>query len=68
MPRYKQGKIFVCRETFALGEMVFLKDITRVREGHPIMEGREHLFKELTVHYEVERATKNPGEKRGEQR
>lgn len=64
----KPGRIFVCRETFLWGDEVFEAGITRVREGHPILDGKEHLFEELEVHYEVERATANPGEKRGETR
>lgn len=63
-----EGRIFVCRETFWHGSELFEAGITRIREGHPIMEGREHLFEPITVHYELERATANPGEKRGETR
>jgi hypothetical protein len=32
-----------------------IKDETIVRGGHAIMEGREHLFKRLHVHFECER-------------
>jgi hypothetical protein len=29
------------------------KGRTTVREGHPILEGREHLFRQLVVDYEI---------------
>lgn len=32
-----------------------VKDCTVVRGGHPILEGHEHLFKPLHVHYDCER-------------
>jgi hypothetical protein len=34
--------------------------VTRVREGHPLLEGREALFKEMLVHYDVETARQAP--------
>jgi len=34
------------------------------REGHPVVEGREHLFKPFKVDNEIEQATAAPGEKR----
>jgi hypothetical protein len=34
------------------------------RKGHPVVEGREHLFKPFTVDNEIEQATASPGEKR----
>lgn len=43
----------------------FVAGTTRVREGHPILKGIEHLFKPVDAHYEVEAATAGPGEKRG---
>ena len=39
--------------------------VTRVRAGHPILKGIEHLFEPITAHYEVEQATAAPGERRG---
>lgn len=38
--------------------------VTRVREGHPLLEGRELLFRKLDVHYDVEEATSRPGQVR----
>jgi hypothetical protein len=34
------------------------------RAGHPIVEGREHLFKPFEIDNDFERATAAPGEKR----
>lgn len=40
--------------------------ITRVTEGHPLLENYGHLFREVEVNGpEVEQATAGPGEKRG---
>lgn len=46
---------------------VFIKGVTRVRGGHPLLKGHEELFEpvDMTVHYDVEQATAAPGEKRG---
>lgn len=35
------------------GVPVFIGPATVVRAGHPIMEGREHLFTPLVVHFEA---------------
>jgi hypothetical protein len=60
--------VFVCKESAAFeydGNMVVVhKDVTRVRAGHPILVDHPELFEEITVHYDVERATAAPGEKR----
>lgn len=45
-----------------------VKDQTRVRAGHPLLEGREHLFKVADAHFDVEDATARPGQKRGGRR
>lgn len=42
----------------------FHKDITLIRKGHPALKGHEHYFKPVRVHYDVEQATANPGERR----
>jgi hypothetical protein len=42
----------------------FRANVTRVREGHPILDEYGHLFEEIRVDYEVEQATAAPGEKR----
>ena len=66
----RDGKIFIANETFqAAGvDNPVYKDITRVREGHPILKQYPHLFREAEAHLEwpeVEQATAGPGEKRG---
>lgn len=38
--------------------------VTTVREGHPLMNGREDLFEERQVDFDVEQATAAPGERR----
>jgi hypothetical protein len=64
-----QGKIFVAKESFsALLDGVPISvsaGVTRVREGHPLLNGREMFFEPLTVHYDVETAEQKPGAKRG---
>jgi hypothetical protein len=65
-----EGKIFIATEDFqpAGYYTTFRKDVTRVREGHPLLEQFPHLFREAEAHYEwpdVEQTTANPGEKRG---
>lgn len=35
------------------GTPVFIGPTVVVRAGHPIMQGREHLFAPLVVHYDV---------------
>lgn len=69
--RVSEPDIFVALETFNAdvnGSPVAIhRGITRVRRGHPLLKGREHLFApiDLSVHYDVEQATAGPGEKRG---
>jgi len=61
--------IYVAKESFSTvldgDEVTVQKGRTRVREGHPLLAGREHLFEPQAVDYEVEQATSSPGEKRG---
>ncbi len=45
--------------------VVFKKYVTRVREGHPILDTHPELFEEMRVDYEWEQATAAPGEMRG---
>ena len=62
------GKLYVAVETFSVdGYRTITKDVTRVREGHPLLTQFAHLFREADAHYEwdVEQATSGPGEKRG---
>lgn len=67
--RKPAGDIFVARDSFSTeidGVPVSVqKGVTRVRAGHPLLEGREGLFEPITVHFDVEQATSAPGEKRG---
>jgi len=64
--------IFVPRDSFAVEidgvRYVLHKGVTRVRQGHPVMVGREDLFEPLTVDLEVESATAAPGEQRATRR
>jgi hypothetical protein len=43
----------------------FRKGITRVREGHPVAEKWPQFFEPITVQYELEDASRDPGTKRG---
>jgi hypothetical protein len=58
------GKIYVSTVTGVThhdgSEIQLVAGITRVREGHPLLEGRGALFKELSVHYDVETARQAP--------
>lgn len=62
------GKIFIARQSGLIildGERVVVSaGHTRVREGHPLLKGNEEMFEPLTVHFDVENARANPGEKR----
>jgi hypothetical protein len=64
-----EGKILVAKESFVIrwegADVVFVAGETFVEEGHPILEGREKLFRPLAAHYRVEQATAWPGETRG---
>jgi hypothetical protein len=61
--------IFVAKESFSVtlngAPYAIHKGIDRVRKGHPILKGREHLFEPLSVQYDVEQATAAPSEQRG---
>ena len=63
-----KGEILVARKTAVMQvgdqRVTIRKGITRVREGHPLLEGREDMFEPISVHYDVEQATAEPGEKR----
>jgi len=73
MPKQKPveqtGEMLVARESFAFryegSDHHFIGGQTRVRAGHPILKGREHLFEPIKADYEIEQATAAPGESRG---
>lgn len=63
--------IFIARESFSTDvdgiPQSITKGVTRVREGHPLLEQNPGYFERLddsTVHFDVEEATKVPGAKR----
>lgn len=54
-----EGKIYVaCQDGLCVlenGDVITLTTgVTRVREGHPLLKGRESMFKELDIHYDLE--------------
>lgn len=68
-PRKTDGRtIFVPIESFITSldgvDVTFRRDVTRVREGHPILTRFPDKFREIVVDYEVEQATSAPGERR----
>ena len=58
------GKIFIAVASAVVqtddGPVTLQGGVTRVREGHALLEGRSELFRELDIHYEVEDARKAP--------
>lgn len=66
-----KSDIYVANETFSAEvdgtPVVVHKGQTRVRAGHPLLDGREALFDRVEdeVQYDVEQATAAPGERRG---
>ena len=70
MARRNEGRIFIARSSFSATidgvDYNIQKDLTRVREGHVLLDGgRAQFFEPLTVDYDVEQATAAPGEVRG---
>lgn len=63
------GRILVAKDSFSAryqgADHAFVAGVTRVREGHPILAGLEHLFVPAEADYEWEQATAAPGERRG---
>lgn len=63
-----QSDIYVANDSFTTVldgvPIVVHKGQTRVRAGHPLLKGKAALFDLLTVQYDVEQATKAPGEQR----
>lgn len=60
--------VFIATRSFATvldGKRVMVrKGVTRVRQGHQLLRENPERFKPLDVHYDVEQATKAPGERR----
>lgn len=68
-PRKAAGSgILVARQSFTAEldgvPVSVVRGVTHVREGHPLLEGREELFEPVTVHFEVNSAAP-AGETRG---
>lgn len=61
--------IYVAKDSGVIeveGERVVVtKGQTRVRAGHQILADYPDLFEPIGVHFDVERATRAPGERRG---
>lgn len=69
MARPKKVDLYQAKESFVThldGEQVAVAAGDLVRAGHPLLNGREDLFKpaEGWVRFDVEQATAAPGEKR----
>lgn len=63
----RMRKIFVAVESFGCevdGRPVLVSKGDTVREGHPVLKGRESLFVVQSVRFDVEQATAAPGERR----
>ena len=58
------GKIYIARSSgladYDGGQVYIQAGVTRVREGHPLLKGRESIFEEIEVQYEVEDARSAP--------
>lgn len=57
MSKPTDESILVANESFSSryegADHAFVKGTTRVRAGHPILKGIEHLFVPITPHYEA---------------
>jgi hypothetical protein len=66
------SRVFIATETFSTvvdgSPQVIHKGVTHVREGHPLLKRVPENFQPVddTVQFDVEVASKAPGEKRGE--
>jgi len=70
MPPVQRGReVYVARTSFSTTldgvPVAVVKGQTRVREGHPLLEGREELFERQVVHFDVDDAAGRSGETRG---
>lgn len=65
----EEAQILIATESFSVrfegADHSFVQGLSRVRAGHPILKGIEHLFAPIRAHYEWEAATAAPGEVRG---
>ena len=72
MPKKKLPEIYVATSSGVVridGRLTsYYGGTTRVRAGHPLLKAAPGKFKPLELDYEVEKATKAPGEKRGARR
>lgn len=63
-----QAQLMIAKESYVTTvngvEETVIAGVTRVREGHQIMAGREDLFEPAPADYEIEEATAAPGRKR----
>lgn len=71
MPREKQRKMMVARETGIItldgAPYAIQAGVTRVSEDSPLVAAAEHLWEPARSHYpELEQMTAAPGERRGE--
>ena len=65
-----EAAIYVARSSGVVkidGQLVnYYGGTTRVRAGHPLLKAAPGAFKPMELDYEIEKATKAPGQKRGE--
>jgi hypothetical protein len=69
MARPRKIHLYMAKESFVTqvdGETISVSKGDLVRAGHPLLKGREALFSpaEGYVRFDVEQATKAPGERR----
>jgi hypothetical protein len=68
-PASDPDQILVARDSASMDVdgtvYAFQKGVTRIRAGHPAVKANPDLFEPLSVHYEVDQATAEPGSKRG---
>lgn len=63
-------RIFIATQSFSTSlkgnPVSIVAGVTRVREGHPLMDGdRAQFFEPMTVHFDMEEATSTPSGQRG---
>jgi hypothetical protein len=65
----KEPEIYVARSTGVVrvdGKLTnYYGGTTRVRAGHPLLKAAPNAFVPMKLDYDIEQATKAPGEKRG---